>query len=285
MAACFPVARAFQVDPPVARAFQWQPVWWSKPHTVQPEAFTRICDKDCGMGAQGAIWQDEALEPATKKRQWPKLGGAGAYVGGSVPNALAGGSVPSAPAGGSVPSAPAGGSVPSAPAVASSSTGPAGYAVPVVPTQVLASKRGQVLIRTVAAWQNVRNCDLLVQVGHVMKNHYFGDHDGRDPQVQEQVLGTVQMQECLRNAKNIIRRQFAQKPGSTIRVVIESMCGRHRSIAFGQVLGVDCAEFAHVEIRHTCINRWDKTCPPVAEDQSPAPRNCLILKPELRDGT
>lgn len=268
------MGRAVQVVPPVARAFQWKPVWWSTPHTVQPEAFFQVCSQDCGMGVQGAIWQDEALEPVSKTRQWPERKGAG--VGGSVPDALAGGLVPSAPAVGPVLSAPS---------VASSSTGPAGYASPVVPPRALASKRGTVLIRTVAAWQQVRNCDLLVQVGHVMKNHYFGNRDGRDPEVQEQVLGTVQMQECLRNAKNIIRRQFSQKPQSTIRVVIESMCGRHRSIAFGQVLGVECSEFAHVEIRHTCVHRWDPSYPAVADDPTPAPRNCLHLKPEIRDGT
>lgn len=216
------------------------------------------------MGLQGALWQDEAGVVAQPvRRTWPRRtglshgSGGGSDAGGSVP--VAGGSVPVA--GGSVP-----------------------IAAPAVPTApLLGAKRGQVVIRSAAQYQNLRNCDLFVDLGAQDRRVFSeNDADGRSEAVQEQVLDH-KLRTLLSTLKNWIRRQLWEKRGSCLRVVIQSHHGRYRSVALAEQLGNVCEDFAEVVVFHMAVSRWDSSYGPVPMDTQPPPKNCYCFRPESRN--
>ena len=83
------------------------------------------------------------------------------------------------------------------------------------------------------------------------------DADGRDPVVQEQVLACHALRQLKHNAKLMIRRQLAVKPG---------LPSGHPKFCLGSVvlaeeLAKDCGEFAGVTVEHMCVHRWDASYP------------------------
>ena len=265
----------------------WQAPWKHDRQVVQPEAFTHVCSIEGGMGVQGALWATDAQEPVQKRRAWGRSKetaavASGASFGGSVPSGDAGqlaasSAASESPAGQT--GASFGGSVPSGSAgqLASSSAASAAPA-----GQTLTQKRGSVCIRSVAKWQRIHN-DLLLELGLLPKRLWVDrGKDGRDPEIQEQVLGTQHVRHLIQNAKNVIRRHLSTK-GGLVRVVTESHQGRHRSVAVAEELGRQCSEFAHVELKHMCVHRWDPTYAEQPADTAARPHNMLVLKPESRN--
>jgi hypothetical protein len=242
----------------VERHYVWQAPWKHDRQVVQPEAFTHVCSTVDGMGVQGALWSDDPQEPVQKRRAWRRSEEQAAVASG----ASFGGSVPSGDAGQLAASSAA-------------SAAPTG--------QTLTQKRGSVCIRSVAKWQRVHNCDLLLQLDLLPKRLWVDPgKDGRDPEIQEQVLGSQHLRQLMQNAKNVIRQHLSTK-GGLVRVVTDSHQGRHRSVAVAEELGRQCSEFAHVEIKHMCAHRWDPTYPEQPADTAAQPRNMLVLKPETRN--
>ena len=146
---------------------------------------------------------------------------------------------------------------------------------------VLATKRGKVVIRSTAQYQNLRNCDLFVDLG-AQNRRIFTEttEDGRSAAVQEQVLDHA-LQTLLTNVKNVIRRLLADK--TTLTVNIQSHRGMHRSVAMAEVLKEQCAAFAEVVVYHMAVHRWDWTYeqPPMSTEAPP--KNGLVFRPEFRN--
>ena len=265
----FPCSVPGQVVPPVARDFQWTVPWSPSAHTLQPEAFRKVSYVDCGMGLQGAVWrEDEPAEAAPRLRSWPKRAPRAILPAAAAPSAESSGGVGSGGggyAGGSVPAA--GGSVP---AVASQPS-----------VAVLTTKRGKVIIRSAAQHQNLRNCDVFVDLATQTRRIFVDtDEDGRSEAVQEQVLDH-DLQTLLMNLKNTIRRLLVDK--TTLTVNIQSHHGKHRSVAMAEVLKARCTAFAEVELHHMSVSRWDPTYPtPPMSTQGP-PKHGLVFRPEFRN--
>ena len=101
--------------------------------------------------------------------------------------------------------------------------------------------------------------------------------DGTNPQLQEQLLGTQDFQRALREATNVIRQ--AARLDKHIRVAIGSGHGRHRSVAFAEVLAAKVAEWTQVEVLHMEMCRWKREDAPRRIEEWPAPlkhQYCLV---------
>jgi hypothetical protein len=71
------------------------------------------------------------------------------------------------------------------------------------------------------------------------------DRDGRDEVLQEQLMSLQCYRSLLRQAEQLITGEVRQ--GKTIRVGVECTLGRHRGIAFAEILRRLCT---HVELCH-----------------------------------
>ena len=222
------------------------------------------------MGVEGAIWRPETNEPPTPGlRAWPRRTGLSHGAASSGSAGSASGSVPSA--GAPLAATGAGYTTVSVPSLGGSTGAAVGQ------QSVLNVKRGQVVIRSAAQYQELRNCDIFVDVGtHDRRIFNETGADGRDAGVQEQVLDH-KLLTLLANVKNTIRRQLAIKHGSCVKVVIQSHRGMHRSVAMAEVLGQQCEAFAEVTVWHAAVPRWDPSYGPVPVDMGAAPRHGLIF--------
>ena len=272
-----------QVLPPVSRSFQWPAPWKIDSHSVQPDAFRQISSLLCGMGVQGALWQDGNQAARPKPRvAWPKKRSATSRD--DVDMSMCS----EAPSRGSVPrpdvamsfDEPSRGSVPTGGvdfARGSSVPATAG-ATPVAAVQV---KRGQVVIRSVAQYQKMTNCDVLVGLALTQRRIFTEtEEDGRSEAIQSQVMDFV-AQNTLTNVKSMIFGLLAQKPRSCVRVVIQSHHGKHRSVAMAEILGKHCESFAEVIVWHMAIPRWDANYPAPPGDDRPSPEHRIVLRPEM----
>ena len=248
------------------------------------------------MGTRGAIWSEMLVEAEPARRAWPrKSSGDGSLLSSPQLGVVQAAQSTGAQAAQSIGTQAAQSSVAVAPATAMSDSeddsdrGAAGEeAAPIVQhgsALTLQQKRGMVVFRSCAQWQEYRNCDLLIQLGNTQKRLFMNlpDKDGRDPRVQEQVLAEVQMQQTKRNAKNLIRRHLSERKNQTLRVGVESLAGRHRSVAMVEELANECAEFAFVSKMHMCVHRWDPTYTKCEPDDGPEPKNQMVIRPETRN--
>jgi hypothetical protein len=80
------------------------------------------------------------------------------------------------------------------------------------------------------------------------------DRDGRDEVLQEQLMSLQCYQSLLRQAEQLIKGEVRQ--GKTIRVGVASTLGRHRSIAFAEILRQRLDQCTHVELCHLEEFRW-----------------------------
>ena len=170
---------------------------------------------------------------------------------------------PVSTAAGSVPVVAAGGSVP---------------AVAAGRTAVLAIKRGKVTIRSAAVHRSNQNCDVLVDLT-LTDRRLFADPeaDGRSEAIQEQHMHTI-----LQNCKNTIRPRLADMKTDSdpsVRVVIQSHCGKHRSVAMAELLAKECQPFAEVALFHMEAHRWDETYLEAPRDEQRAPKESLVIRP------
>ena len=101
------------------------------------------------------------------------------------------------------------------------------------------------------------------------------EEDGWNEAIQEQVMGH-DMQTILTNCKHTIRRRLADMTKDPrVRVVIQSHCGKHRSMAMAEFLAKECMAFARVKLWHMEAHRWDKNYVEAPRDDEPAPKRSL----------
>ena len=154
----------------------------------------------------------------------------------------------------------------------------ASFSTPVATMQV---KLGQVVIRSAAQYQRMTNCDVLVDLALTQRRIFTEtEEDGRSEAIQSQVMDFV-AQNTLMNVKSVIFGLLTQKPGSCVRVMVQSHHGKHRSVAMAEILAQQCASFGEVSVWHMAISRWDRSYLPPPEDDTPAPKHRMILRPEM----
>ena len=78
--------------------------------------------------------------------------------------------------------------------------------------------------------------------------------DGRDEVLQEQLMSLPCYRNVLQQAEQLIEQEVRQ--GKTIRMGVESTLGRHRSIAFAEILRQRLDVYTHVDLRHLEEHRW-----------------------------
>lgn len=231
------------------------------------------------MGLKGALWKDEDVDDTRvvwPRKPEPSHGSSSASNtgGGRGSDAVstARGSVPgTAGAGGGC------GSV-STPREALTVVG-AGGSVP-VRTAVLTVKRGKVVIRSAAVHRTNGNCDVFVDLT-LMDRRLFTttEEDGRNAATQEQIM-SHEMLTLVLNCKNVIRHRLADmRQDPCVRVVIQSHCGKHRSVAMAEFLAKACEAFADVTLFHMEVHRWDSNYAEAPRDELPAPKHSLVIRP------
>lgn len=152
-------------------------------------------------------------------------------------------------------------------------------AVP-VRTAVLTVKRGKVIIRSAAVHRTNGNCDVFVDLT-LMDRRLFTttEEDGRSAAIQEQIM-SHEMQTLVLNCKNVIRHRLADmRQDPCVGVVIQSHCGKHRSVAVAEFLAKACEAFADVTLFHMEVHRWDSNYAEAPRDERPAPKHSLVIRP------
>ena len=121
--------------------------------------------------------------------------------------------------------------------------------VPATLGATLGAKKGRCSIKTFGIlYRNYQLGDLCVLL-HRPERRMF-----TDPHLQEQLLGTQEFQQALRQATQIIRDTVLQD--RHIRVGVGSAYGRHRSVAFAEVLAARVARWTEVDVLHMELTRW-----------------------------
>ena len=69
------------------------------------------------------------------------------------------------------------------------------------------------------------------------------------------------------------------KTDPSVRVVIQSHCGKHRSVAMAELLAKECQPFAEVALFHMEAHRWDETYLEAPRDEQRAPKESLVIRP------
>ena len=64
-----------------------------------------------------------------------------------------------------------------------------------------------------------------------------------------------------------------------VGVVIQSHCGKHRSVAVAEFLAKACEAFADVTLFHMEVHRWDSNYAEAPRDERPAPKHSLVIRP------
>ena len=213
------------------------------------------------IGLDGAMWQQRPLDRtvsgrAAMKRRWSQA------VSGAVPPAPSTRTEP----GGAVPGS---GTLAGAPNVApepwhlNRASLPKNRAVAAEPSQTMGMKAGCCYIRTSGTLYTYEPyADLRIDLTQgvttlttASRGVDGGDStDGRDEVLQEQLMSLPCYRNVLQQAEQLIEQEVRQ--GKTIRVGVESTLGRHRSIAFAEILRQRLDVYTHVDLRHLEEHRW-----------------------------
>ena len=228
------------------------------------------------IGLDGAMWRKRPLDctvpgRAAMKRRWSQAvsgapstrtepGGAGPGSGTLVgaPNvALGPPQNPAMPGG----AGPGSGTLVGAPNVALGP--PQNPAMAAGPSQTIRMKAGCCYIRTSGTLYTYEPyADLRIDLSQgvttlttASRGVDAGDStDGRDEVLQEQLMSLPCYRNVLQQAEQLIEQEVRQ--GKTIRVGVESTLGRHRSIAFAEILRQRLDVYTHVDLRHLEDHRW-----------------------------
>lgn len=160
--------------------------------------------------------------------------------------------------------------------------------VPATLGATLGAKKGRCSIKTFGIlYRNYQLGDLCVLLHRPERRMFTESHgyapdletDGTNPHLQEQLLGTQEFQQALRQSTQIIRDTVLQD--RHIRVGVGSAYGRHRSVAFAEVLAARVARWTEVDVLHMELTRWRQEDAPQQLVAWPIPQNQYRLEVAL----